>query len=89
MKAVISVVGKDKVGIIAGVSKVLAEKDINIVDISQTTMQDMFTMIMLVALPKENMNFSEIAQVLDNTGKEMGLEIRIQRDDVFTAMHRI
>jgi len=89
MKAVITVLGKDKVGIIAQVSTVLMENSVNILDISQTIMQDMFTMIMMVEIPKEGTEIKELADILDELGKKMGLSIRVQREDLFNSMHRI
>lgn len=89
MKAVITVVGKDKVGIIYEVSRVLAEKNVNILDISQTIMQGMFTMIMLVNIEKSSMTFSALSETLDKTGEKIGVSIKIQHEDLFNSMHRI
>lgn len=87
--AVITVVGKDRVGIIAGVSGLLAEYQVNINDISQTIMQDVFTMIMLVDLAKMTVDIKELADLLEKLGHGLGLSIRIQHSDIFDAMHRI
>ena len=89
MRAVITVVGQDKIGIIYEVSRVLAKNDVNILDISQTIMQDMFTMIMLVNTEKSGASFKELSETLDGLGKELGLSIRIQHEDLFQSMHRI
>ncbi len=89
MKAVITVVGKDKVGIIAEVSRVLAENKVNILDISQTIMQDMFTMIMLADVSQSKVVFSALADTLSALGDTLGLSIRIQHEDLFNSMHRI
>ncbi|MBE7039647.1 MAG: ACT domain-containing protein [Ruminococcaceae bacterium] len=89
MRAIITVVGCDKVGIIYEVSKVLAENGVNILDISQTIMQDMFTMIMLVSIDKEKVHVSELSSVLDGVGKKIGVSIKIQHEDLFNSMHRI
>lgn len=89
MRAVITVIGHDRVGIIATVSNILAEAQINILDISQTIMQDMFTMIMLVNIEKCAEPFDVISKKLDEAGKSMGVSIRIQHEDVFNSMHRI
>lgn len=89
MRAVITVVGTDKVGIIYKVSKVLAQNNVNILDISQTIMQDMFTMIMLVNVDGCTVPFSELSSVLDKTGHEIGVSIKIQHEDLFNSMHRI
>ena len=89
MRAVITVVGKDKIGIIASVSTMLTAKDINILDISQTILQDFFTMIMIVDTAKSTMRFEEIREALRNQGQELGLTIRIQHEDIFNSMHTI
>jgi len=89
MKAVITVLGKDRVGIIAGVTAALAERQVNILDISQTILQDYFTMIMLVELLDENLSLPALAQELDEVGQRLGVQVRIQHDAVFTAMHRV
>lgn len=89
MRAVITVIGKDKVGIIAGVSTILAEYNVNILDISQTIMQDMFTMITLVDISNMNVGFSQLADQLGEKGKELGVSIKVQHEDIFNSMHRI
>ena len=89
MKAVITVIGKDRVGIIYSVSDILAKANINILDISQTIMQDIFTMIMLVDISKCEDHFAEISKSLEDLGNELGLSIRIQHEDIFNSMHRI
>ncbi|MGN1116777.1 MAG: ACT domain-containing protein [Candidatus Ornithomonoglobus sp.] len=89
MKAIVTVVGKDKKGIIAKVSSVLFENDINIADISQTIMQDMFTMIMMVEFDETSVSVTEIEKALEATEKEMGLSIHVQREEIFSSMHRI
>ena len=88
-KAVITVIGKDRVGIIYSVSDILAKANINILDISQTIMQNIFTMIMLVDIGESKINFSEISKELENLGQKLGLSIRIQHEDIFNSMHRI
>ena len=89
MRAVISVIGKDRVGIIAGVSAVLAQCNVNILDLSQTIMQDIFTMVMLVDVSGATISFADLAGRLERLGQEMGLQIRIQHEDIFNSMHRI
>ena len=89
MKAVITVIGKDTVGIIAKVSKVLAECNSNILDISQTTMDNLFTMIMYVDNAEINIPYNELSDQLTEAGLKMGLEIRMQREDIFHSMHSI
>lgn len=89
MRAVITVVGKDKIGIIAEVSHVLAENNVNILDITQTIMQDMFTMIMLVNTEASKTSFKTLSQLLSDLGDKLGLSIRIQHEDLFNSMHKI
>ncbi len=89
MRAILTVIGKDRVGIIARVCALLAGEDVNILDISQTVMQEYFTMIMLVDTAASGTPFDELARKLDETGRLEGLSIRIQREDIFNAMHRI
>ena len=89
MKAVVTVVGKDTVGIIANVCTELAGCNVNVLDISQTVMQGYFTMMMVVDVSAANAPIAELAQKLDEKGKEMNLSIRLQREDIFEAMHRV
>lgn len=89
MKAIVTVVGRDRVGIIAEVCALLAENLVNILDISQTILQENFTMMMLVDTARCTIPFVELARLLETTGEEKSLSIRIQREDIFNAMHRI
>ena len=89
MRAIVTVIGKDRVGIIANVCALLAKHGVNILDISQTVMQEYFTMIMLVDKPEDGVAFDELSRLLDEAGREQGLSIRIQCEDIFNAMHRI
>lgn len=89
MNAIVTVVGKDRVGIIAGVSSVMAELNINILDISQTIMNNYFTMIMMVDLSKMEEDISQIRNILNQTGKSFDVTINLQHIDVYEAMHRI
>ena len=89
MKAIVTVVGKDRVGIIAGVCVKLAEYNVNVLDISQTVMQGYFTMMMVVDVSQSTYSVVELAQKLEQRGKEMDLSIRLQREEIFQAMHRI
>ena len=89
MKAIVTVVGKDRTGIITRVSTALYENGINIQDISQTIMEDMFTMIMLVDFRSSETSIQEITDKLNVTAEEMGLSIHVQREEIFTSMHRI
>lgn len=89
MKAIVTVVGEDKKGIIARVSTALYENNVNIVDISQTIMQNMFTMIMMVEFKSADVSVQEITEKLNGIAEEMGLSIHVQREEIFTSMHRI
>ena len=89
MKAIVSVFAKDAKGIIAYITGVLAEQEINILDISQTLMQEYFTMIMLVDLTDCPMSFDALSRHLQEKGAEKDLSVHIQRQDIFDAMHRI
>ena len=89
MRAIVTVIGKDRVGIIASVCSLLAENGVNILDISQTILQEYFTMIMLVDTSACKVSFDELSKVLKASGEEKALSIRIQREDIFEAMHRI
>lgn len=89
MKAIVTVIGKDTVGIIAAVCALLARHGVNVLDISQTVMQEYFTMIMMVDLTDCTTSFADLAGELERSGKERGLSIRIQREDIFNAMHKI
>ena len=89
MRAIITVIGKDRQGIIAGVSNVLANSDANILDISQTIMQEYFTMMMLVDLSHMNVSLAEIKELLDRKGEELGVSIKAQHEDIFRSMHRV
>ncbi|HHT89309.1 MAG TPA: ACT domain-containing protein [Clostridiales bacterium] len=88
-KTVITVVGKDKVGIIAKICTYLANNSINILDISQTIIQDFFNMMMIVDTSKAPKTFDEIAEELDQIGSEIGVVIKAQREEIFNKMHRI
>ena len=88
-KAIITVVGKDTVGIIAKVCTYLAENRINILDISQTIVQDYFNMMMIVDVTSISQSFGEVAEELEQVGEAIGVKVKIQREDIFTKMHRI
>ncbi len=87
--AVISVIGKDRVGIIAGVATLLSQNDININDISQTILDGIFTMIMMVDLKDNVIENSDIVDKLNALGEDLGVTITIQHTDLFDRMHRI
>lgn len=89
MKAVISVTGKDTVGIIAKVSAICAQSGANIIDISQTVLKEYFAMIMLTEIENLNLPFSDFVDKLDAVGKENGLDIHTMHEEIFSAMHKI
>ncbi|MBN1413362.1 MAG: ACT domain-containing protein [Spirochaetales bacterium] len=88
-RAIITVVGRDRVGIIAGISAFLAESNVNILDISQTILQEYFTMMMIVDLAGSKMDTDELREKLVASGESLGLSITLQLEQVFKAMHRI
>lgn len=89
MNAIVTVIGKDKVGIIAAVCIKLAEMNVNVLDISQAILDGKFTMVMAVDAANANVGFEELAAQLRELGEGMELSIRIQREEIFDAMHRI
>ena len=89
MRAIVTLIGKDRVGIIADVTALLAQYGVNVLDISQTVLQEYFTMIMLVDAVQCTVPFADLARTLDEAGTQRGLQIRAQREDIFNAMHRI
>ena len=89
MRAIVSVIGKDQVGIIANVCSMLAVQQVNVLDISQTVLQEYFTMIMVVDTAACPLNFADLVTKLEEEGQRMGLTIHVQREDLFNAMHRI
>lgn len=89
MRAIVTVIGKDQVGIIARVCALLSEQGVNVLDISQTILQEYFTMIMLVDAKDAKVPFAQLVQLLQEAGKEQNLVIHAQREDIFNAMHRI
>lgn len=89
MKAIITVLGCDKVGIIADVTACLAKNNINILDISQTIMQDIFTMIMLTDISGSQKSLTEVEDEMEALAKEIGVSITVQHADLFQSMHRI
>ncbi|MCR4430390.1 MAG: ACT domain-containing protein [Tepidanaerobacteraceae bacterium] len=88
-KAVISVVGEDRVGIIAGISDVLAKNNVNILDITQTAIEGLFTMIMVVDIAKASISFEELKEQLSLRGEKLCVRVDAQREEVFHFMHRI
>ena len=88
MRGILTVIGKDKVGIIAGVSQTLAELNINIVDVTQTIMQEYFTMMMVLELNPQ-LDFEKTRAALNAAGEELGVKISIQNEEIFDAMHKL
>ena len=88
-KTVISVIGKDSVGIISKISSVCSEYNVNIIDITQSVLQDMFCMVMLTDISSLSCSFSELSDKLKQLGKDLNLEIHVMHEDIFNSMHRI
>lgn len=89
MKAILTVLGCDRIGIIAGVTAALAKNNINILDISQTIMQDIFTMIMLTDLSESEKSLAEMKEEMESLSKTLGVSITVQHAELFNSMHRI
>lgn len=89
MRAIVTVIGKDQVGIIARVCALLSDQGVNVLDISQTILQEYFTMIMLVDTAASKIPFAQLVKLLEEEGKAQNLAIHVQREDIFNAMHRI
>ena len=89
MRAVVTVIGKDTVGILHKVSGICAEYNVNVIEVTQSVLQDMFAMIMLVDISGINSSFASLADELELAGKEMGLSIHTMHEDIFNSMHRI
>lgn len=89
MKAIISVLGGDRPGIIAEISGCLYRHNLNILDITQTILSGYFTMVMMVDLADMNVSYAEMTAALNELGEKLGLEIRMQRSEIFDAMHRL
>lgn len=89
MKAVITVIGKDMVGILARLSGICAEKNANVIEVTQSVMQDMFAMIMLVDVTKLNCDFAQLQEALVKEGEALGLSVHAMHEDLFNSMHTI
>lgn len=89
MKGIVSVIGKDQLGIIANVSGTLLEYSVNILDLSQTILDEYFTMVMLVDLETMQCSFSDLSRALEGCGDRLGLNIRIQHQSIFDSMHKL
>jgi ACT domain-containing protein len=89
MKAILTVIGEDKVGIIAGISNKMLEYKINILDVNQTIMQGFFTMIMVLDIKDMNASFEEVKAGLNAEGERLGVEVKIQKEEIFKSMHSL
>lgn len=89
MKAIITVIGKDTVGILAKVSNACADANVNIVEVTQSVLQDMFAMIMLVEIDKASVGFEQLRESLNKVGESTNTQIHIMHEDIFNSMHRI
>ena len=89
MKAIVSVFSKDRIGIIADVCVLLKDMKVNVLDLSQTVMDGVFTMVTLVDTATSDLSFDQIQESLSQGGEKLSLDIRIQRQDIFDAMHKI
>jgi ACT domain-containing protein len=88
-KAIVTIIGSDRVGIIAGIANVISEANVNILDISQSVIREYFTMIMMVDLSSAQISFADLRDRLSAKGEELGVRVEIQREEIFQAMHRI
>ena len=88
-RIVMAVVGRDRPGILAGVTAILANRNANILDVSQTIMSDLFTMVMLVDIKNINVPFADLKQELEEHGRQVALSIIVQHEELFRAMHRV
>ena len=89
MKAIISVIGKDTYGILAKVSSACADCKANIVDVTQSVLQDMFVMVMMVDISEYNCDFTQLREKLEALGNEIGMKISVMHEDIFNSMHKI
>lgn len=88
-RAIITVIGKDMVGILSKVSGICAESNANVIEVTQSVLQELFAMIMLVEIDSINCEFTDFSQRFSDEGKKMGLEIHVMHEDIFNSMHRI
>ena len=88
-RAIITIIGSDRVGIIAGIANVLADANVNILDISQSVIREFFTMIMMVDLAGSAISFHALGERLTRKGQELSVRVEIQREEIFKAMHRV
>lgn len=89
MRAVVTVIGKDMVGILAKISAICAENDVNVMEVTQSVLQDLFAMIMLVDISKCRIPLADLSERLTDAGKELNLSVHVMHEDIFNAMHRI
>jgi ACT domain-containing protein len=88
-RAILTIIGSDRVGIIAGIANVLSEANVNILDISQSVIREFFTMIMMVDLAGAAISFHALSELLTRKGQELSVRVEIQREEIFKAMHRV
>jgi ACT domain-containing protein len=88
-RAIVTIIGSDRVGIIAGIANTIADANVNILDISQSVIREFFTMIMMVDLSAASVSFEQLAENLARRGTQLGVKVEIQREEIFKAMHRI
>lgn len=88
-RAIVTIIGADRVGIIAGIANALAAANVNILDISQSVIREFFTMIMMVDLAGASTSFEELSARLNKVGANLGVRVEIQREEIFKAMHRV
>ena len=89
MRAVITVIGRDTVGIIAGVSNILSGYGINILEISQSVLEDLFAMVMLADISNSKVDFMRLTKELQGAGEKLGMKIHVMHEDIFNSMHRV
>jgi ACT domain-containing protein len=88
-RAIVTIIGSDRVGIIAGIANVIAKANVNILDISQSVIREFFTMIMMVDLSEASITFEELSKRLAQVGRDLGVRVEIQREEIFKVMHRL
>ena len=88
-RAIVTIIGSDRVGIIAGIANVISDANVNILDISQSVIREFFTMIMMVELSSASVPFEDLRRKLAQKGEELGVRVEVQREEIFQAMHRI
>jgi ACT domain-containing protein len=88
-RAILTIIGSDRVGIIAGIANALSDANVNILDISQSVIREYFTMIMMVDVSGASVSFEAVRKALDEKGAQLGVKVEIQREEIFQAMHRI